>query len=320
MKAKVKRRASITVGEFFDQHGTALKMRLLGGERGFDRPIREPTINRPGLALAGFHTYFANKRVQVIGNNERAYLDSIDPAIACERLRWLCKRDIPCVVVARAAELAPEMMDVFAKAGIAVFQSPMITMRFINQATIKLEWDFAPSIKVHGSMVDIKGIGILIRGASGLGKSEAVLGLIERGASLVADDLVHLKALPGREIVASSLELNRSHLEVRGIGIINVAALFGVGSMRLEKRLDLIVDLCRVEDINDLDRVGATTQFDTLIGMRVPKVEIPVAPGRDIAWLIEVAALDQKLRSFGHNSALEFSRNLLKMMRGQRIK
>jgi HPr kinase/phosphorylase len=162
--------------------------------------------------------------------------------------------------------------------------------------------------------VDILGVGVLIRGASGIGKSECVLGLIERGYSLVADDVTRITSLEGRELMATAPELTRNHMEVRGIGIINVASVFGIGSIRIEKRVDLVVTLTEWEEVEEIDRVGMERESYEILGMKVPHVTIPVRPGRDIARLIEVAAMDQKLKGLGHNSAVEFNTRLLNLM------
>jgi len=316
---KVRIRENLTVGEFFHRQGKALGLALVGPDIGFDRKIREPTINRPGLALAGFFTYFAFRRIQVIGNSERSYLNSLSPDAARERFRELCARDIPCIVISRGKNLSPELLAIAAEVGISVFQTTMISMKFINAATIRLEWDFAPTTTEHGSMVDVQGIGVLVRGASGTGKSETVLGLIERGASLVADDFVIFRAIEGRELIGSARDIGRSHMEVRGLGIINVAALYGVAAIRLEKRIDLVVTLKPMDHINELERLGLKKKEYAILGMKVPHIELLVAPGRDMAQLVEVAALDQKLQSLGHNTAIEFDKKLLKSMQEQRM-
>jgi len=233
----------VTVESFYDSHAEKLHMKLEGARVGFHRKIREPTINRPGLALSGFYTYFAEKRVQVLGAAEHSYLKSLTPRVRVRRFRALCERKIPCLVMSRGFHLAPELLAVTEEAEIAVFRTPMITMNFINAATIALEVDFSPTVTEFGSMVDILGVGVLIRGASGIGKSECVLGLIERGYSLVADDVTRITSLEGRELMATAPELTRNHIEVRGIGIINVASVFGIGSIRIEKRLDLVLTL-----------------------------------------------------------------------------
>ena len=289
-------------------------MKLDGPRLGFHRKIREPTINRPGLALSGFYTYFAEKRVQVLGAAEHSYLKSLAPRARVRRFRALCARKIPCLVVSRGFHLDPSLLAVAAEENIAVFRTPMITMKFINAATIALEVDFSPTVTEFGSMVDILGVGVLIRGSSGIGKSECVLGLIERGYSLVADDVTRITSLEGRELMATAPELTRNHMEVRGIGIINVASVFGIGSIRIEKRLDLVVTLKDWEEMEAVDRIGLDREFYGVLGLQVPHVTIPVRPGRDMARLIEVAAMDQKLKGLGENSAVQFNTKLLNLM------
>ncbi len=304
----------VTVESFYRAHADTLQLKLEGERVGFDRKIREPTINRPGLALSGFYNYFAEKRVQVLGAAEQSYLQSLSPKVRGQRFRALCAQKIPCVVTARGAHLAPELLEVADEQQVAVFRTPMVTMRFINAATIAMEVDFSPSVTEFGSMVDILGVGVLIRGASGVGKSECVLGLIERGYSLVADDVTRIKSLEGRELVATAPELTRNHMEVRGIGIINVASIFGIGSIRTEKRLDLVVTLKDWQELDEVDRIGLDQEFYEVLKLQVPHVTIPVRPGRDIARLIEVAAMDQKLKGLGRNSAVEFNAKLLNLM------
>ncbi len=304
----------VTVDSFYEAHGEKLQLKLEGPRIGFDRKIREPTINRPGLALSGFYSYFAEKRVQVLGAAEQSYLDSLSAKARAQRFRTLCAQKIPCLVVSRGAHLLPELLRVAEEQQIAVFRTPMVTMRFINAATIAMEEDFSPTVTEFGSMVDILGIGVLIRGASGVGKSEAVLGLIERGHSLVADDVTRIKSFEGRELMCTAPELTRYHMEVRGIGIINVASIFGIGSIRMEKRLDMVLTLKDWQEIEEVDRIGLDQEFYEILKLQVPHITIPVRPGRDTARLIEVAAMDQKLKSLGRNSAMEFNDKLLNLM------
>jgi len=193
-------------------------------------------------------------------------------------------------------------------------------MKFINSATIALEDEFAPVASEHGSMVDIMGVGVLIRGKSGIGKSECVLGLIERGYSLVSDDITRFRNLEGRDLIGNSKELTRFHMEVRGIGIINVAAIFGAGSVRPEKELDLVVTLKDWQEVPDIDRIGLDRDTYEILGIPIPHVTIPVKTGRDLARLVEVAALDQKLKSMGHDTAQEFNERLLRVMNPDQTK
>ncbi|MEY2529885.1 MAG: HPr kinase/phosphorylase, partial [Verrucomicrobiota bacterium] len=230
--------------------------------------------------------------------------------------RALCGQKIPCLVTSRGAHLDPDLLAVADEQQVAVFRTPLVTMRFINAATIAMEVDFSPTVTEFGSMVDILGVGVLIRGQSGIGKSEAVLGLIERGYSLVADDVTRVKSLEGRELMATAPDLTRYHMEVRGIGIINVASIFGIGSIRIEKRLDLVVTLRDWQELEEeeVDRIGLDQEFYEILKLQVPHITIPVRPGRDIPRLIEVAAMDQKLKGLGRNSAVEFSDKLLNVM------
>lgn len=304
----------LTVGKFFAAHGTALGLELMGDSFGMERPIEEPTINRPGLALAGFFRYFASKRIQVAGHAELSYLRSLSAAERAARIEALFQQGIPCLVIARGLPLPTGLLELANKAETPVFRTPLVTMKFINSATIALEDEFAPVASEHGSMVDIMGIGVLIRGKSGIGKSECVLGLIERGYSLVSDDITRLRNLEGRDLIGNSKELTRFHMEVRGIGIINVAAVFGAGSVRPEKQLDLVVTLKDWHDVEDIDRLGMDRVSYEILGIPIPHVTIPVRPGRDLARLVEVAALDQKLKSMGHDTAREFNERLLRAM------
>ena len=311
---KIKRTTSITVGEFFTANERALKLKVVGSDVGFFRKILEPSVNRPGLALSGFFSYFAYKRVQVIGNSELSFLDSLEPKLRAARFSQLCSWEIPCLIVARGHRLAEELVQIANEAGISVFQTSMLTMKFLNNATIKLDAAFAASQTVHGCLVDVQGIGVLIQGDSGSGKSESVIGLLQRGASLVADDAVRLRNIEDREIVGTAPDVTRGMIEIRGLGILNVAALFGVGCVRLSKRLDLIVRLVQVKESVDLERIGKEDKSVEMLGLAIAQVELPVAPGRDVAGLIELAALNYKLRAFGYNSAVEFDQRLLKKM------
>lgn len=311
---KVKRPTFITVGDFFERNKESLKMKLLGTEAGFARKITEPSVNRPGLALSGFFTYFAYRRVQVLGNSELSYLNGLEPSVAAERFRKLCMAEIPCVVVARERRVPKELLDIANEAGISLFQSSMVTMKFLNAATIRLDWLFAPTTVLHGCLVDVQGVGVLIMGQSGSGKSEAVLGLLERDASMVADDAVNLRLIEEREIQGSAPDLTRNMMEVRGIGLLNVAAIFGVGAVRLSKRLDLIVKLVHNANPQDIERFDAGAHSVEVLGREVPMLELPVVAGRDVAGIIEIAALNHKLRSFGYNAAAEFDQRLLKKM------
>jgi HPr kinase/phosphorylase len=307
-------RPTVTVEQFFKEHAGSLQMKLLSEACDLKRIIREPTVNRPGLALSGFTRYFAYKRMQVMGHAEVFYLRELRTEEREARYAYLFAYKIPCIVFSRGLKADKEFLAAAAQTGVPVFQTPLVTMKFINLATLALETMFAPRGSELGSMVDILGVGAIIRGESGIGKSEAVLALIERGYSLVADDVVKATLVDGREILCTSAELTRDHMEVRGIGIINVAAMFGVKAIRKEKSLDLIITLEPWEKVKDVDRLGMEQQFVEVLGVAVPHVIIPVRPGRDIARLIEVAAFQIKLRKSGYNAAEELNKRLLAQM------
>lgn len=310
-----KRIASLKVGDFFSQNAQALKLKLLGKEVGFDREIFEPTINHPGLALAGFLSYFANKRIQVFGNSELSYLRRRPREERILRFRDICKRDIPCIVTARSKELLPELLDEANDFGIAVFSTPMVTMKFVNAATMLLEDAFAPMTQRHGCMVDFRGVGVLIMGESGSGKSEVAIGLVERGGALVADDMVIFQKMGG-ELIARSKEFARGFIEMRGVGIINVGNIFGLGAIRPMKRLDLVVTLKPHSDLNNVDRLGVNRKTYTILDHPVANVEIPVAPGRDTTRLVAITCFEHQLRSMGYDMAEEFNQRLMENMMG----
>jgi len=307
-------RPSITVERFFKEYAAALQMRLLADGRGLHRIIREPTVNRPGLALSGFTRYFAYKRVQVFGHAEVFYLRSLSREERAARYADFFAYKIPCVVFSRGLKPDKEFLEAAEKAGVPVFQSPLVTMKFINHATLELESLFAPRGTEIGSMVDILGVGVMIRGDSGIGKSEAVLALIERGYSLVSDDVTKVTLVGGHNVMGSGSDLTRNHMEIRGIGIINVAAMFGVKSVRKDKTLDLVVTLKAWDDVEDVDRVGLEQEFVKILGVDIPHITIPVRPGRDLARLVEVAAYQTKLKMSGQNAAQELNDRLIAHM------
>lgn len=314
MTPPTNRALNVSVGDFFRRHSESLRMQLVTGSKGLRRRIREPTINRPGLALSGFYKYFAEKRVQVLGAAEVSYLRNLGEEELRARVRALCVRPIPCLVISRGLRPLRPLLEEVERAGISLFSTSMITMKFINAATIALEGEFAPSCTEYGSMVDVHGVGVLVRGSSGIGKSECVLNLISRGYCLVSDDITQLRAIEGRMVIGTAPELTRFHMEIRGLGVINVVPVFGIGSVRAEKQLDLVVTLKDWQEVEEVDRIGMDREYYEVLGLLIPHVTIPVRGGRDIARLVEVAALDQKLKSMGHNSALEFNQRLLNAM------
>ena len=309
-------RETVTVENFYTQNATPLHLKLIAGAGGLRRIIRESTVNRPGLALTGFTKYFAMKRVQVFGNAEYYYCRSLEKEERIKRYESFFHYAIPCVVFSRDLQPDKDFLRAAEKADIPVFQTSLITMKFINSATIALDAMFAPRSTEMGSMVDILGVGVIIRGESGIGKSESVIALVERGYSLVSDDVTLVTLVDGRKIIGTSKELTRNLMEVRGIGIVDVASMFGVKSIRKEKRVDLVVSLIAWDPSMHVDRLGMEQEFTRILGIEIPHMRIPVRPGRDLARLIEVAAFHTKLRMSGLNPARELNDRLVARMRG----
>jgi len=307
----------ITVAHFHETYGEKLQLELLHGRAGLHRLIKEGSINRPSLALTGFFRYFANKRIQVLGAAEMTFLKTLSQRQQIEIFQEMVKRGIPCLVLTRNFIPTHPLSIVAEEMKLPLFRTPMITMNFVNAATLCIDNEFAPSTTEHATTLDVKGIGVMIRGDSGIGKSECALALIERGHSLVADDLTHIRLLDERELSASSRALNRGYMECRGIGIINIAEMFGVKSIRLEKRVDLVVTMREWSPDAIEERTGLEENFYEILGIKIPHIEFYVRPGRDIARLIEVAAMVQALKIMGHDPARDFNDRLIAHMAEQ---
>jgi len=308
--------SGVTVRQFFEDGRDKLPLELVGGEKGLGRVIHEPAINRPGLALAGFFRHFAFRRIQVLGMAENEYLLNLPPARRKDCLRRLFGERIPCVVITRNRRVLPEISDLAREFNIPILRSPLVTGHFINSATIAMERLAAPRITRQGTMVDILGVGVLIEGKPCIGKSEAALSLVERGHSLVADDLVLLRLSDRHVVIGSALPSTRYHIEIRGVGIVHIPSLFGVASVRDEKALDLIVTLREMGEVEN-GGIGLDPLASDLLGVKVPRMIIPVAPGRELANIIQAAALNEKLKKLGHDAAKELDEKLMaKMSKG----
>jgi HPr kinase/phosphorylase len=307
----------ITVAHFLETHGDKLKLELLTPADGLHRLIREGSINRPSLALTGFFKYFANKRIQVMGAAEMTYYRTLPHAEQTRILGEMVDRQIPCIVLTRNYQPTPAMLAVAVERKLPIFRTQMITMHWVNLATLCIDNEFAPASTVHATTLDIKGMGVMLRGEAGAGKSECALALIERGHSLVADDLTVVKLIDERDLLASSRPLNRGYMECRGIGIINIAEMFGIQAMRIDKRLDMVITLRTwTPDVVE-ERTGLEENFHEILGIKLPHFELFVRPGRDMARLVEVAAMVQALRRVGHDPAQTFNDRLIAHMAAQ---
>ena len=293
-----------------------LGLRLLAGTGGLDRIITSPHIQKTGLALAGFHTYLKAGRVLVFGESEVRYLESLAPGELLDATRLALSCDVPCVLITGGFAPADVLVAEAERTQVPLLQTSVGTPAAIAKLSTLLEDSLAERETLHAVLMDILGLGVLIAGDSGIGKSECALDLIVRGHRLVADDTVEVRRRSETILIGSCPELTRHHMELRGLGVINVKDLFGIASTRSSKRLELVVRLERWDPTREYERLGLDDVFDTILGLKLPLVRMPVAPGRNIAILVEVAARNQLLRARGRHPARELAARLDARLRG----
>jgi len=292
-----------------------LPLELLAGHAGLDRTIDSPHIQKTGLALAGFHEYLQAGRVLIYGESEVRFLESLAPDARERALSQSFSTEVPCVLITGGLEAPADLIDVAERAGVPLLSTRVGTATAIGKLTALLEDRLAIREVIHGVLLDILGLGVLIVGESGIGKSECALDLVVRGHRLVADDAVEVRRRAASIIVGSSPEMTRHHMEVRGLGLINLRDLFGVASTRTSKRVELVVQLERWDPHREYDRLGLDEVHFELLGLRLPLIRMPVAPGRNLAILVEVAARNQLLRTRGINAARELAARLDQRLR-----
>jgi len=304
-------RGAISVEELLLEQGEELSLELLSGIEGLERLITVVDINRPGLALSGYLDHFAFERIQVLGRTELSYLSSLTPKGRARVISLLLSYQIPCVIISRNLSPPIELLEEGSRRRIPIIRSSLRTTALIGRLTLYLERRFSPRTTVHGVLMDIHGIGTLIIGKSGIGKSECALELIRRGHRLVADDIVHIRKDVDGTLVGSGSELIKHHMEVRGLGIVNVRNIFGIGSVRNRKPIELVISLEDWDSMRDSDRIGTELNTYTILGVAIPYCVIPVSPGRNIPAIIETAALNLRLRKAGENSAMNLQRRIM---------
>jgi HPr kinase/phosphorylase len=311
---------AVTVGGLLETRpeSIGLAIDLLAGGRGLDRRITNPYIQKTGLALAGFHEYLQPGRVLIYGESEVRYLERLDPAKRREALERSFSTSVPCVLVTGGLDVPADLIAEADRAGVPLLATPTGTATAIGKLTALLEDRLAVREVIHGVLLDILGLGVLIVGESGIGKSECALDLVVRGHRLVADDTVEVRRRAVSIVIGSCPELTRHHMEVRGLGLINIRDLFGVASTRTSKRVELVVQLERWDPHREYDRLGLDDAFFEVLGLRVPLIRMPVAPGRNLAILVEVAARNQLLRGRGINAARELATKLDARLRDHR--
>ena len=308
---------AVTVGGLFEARldAVGLPLELLAGARGLDRPITNPYIQKTGLALAGFHEYLQAGRVLIYGESEVRYLEGLEPSVRREALARSLATAVPCVLLTGGLEPPPDLVDEAERAGVPLLTTRVGTATAIGKLTALLEDRLAVRETIHGVLLDILGLGVLMVGESGIGKSECALDLVVRGHRLVADDTVEVRRRAASIVVGSCPELTRHHMELRGLGVINLRDLFGVASTRTSKRVELVVQLERWDPRREYERLGLDEQFFDLLGLRIPLIRMPVAPGRNLAILVEVAARNQLLRTRGINAARDLAARLEAQLR-----
>lgn len=287
-----------------------LSFTVVAGMERTSEKITDSSIRRPGLALAGFIEHFGAGSLQVLGQTESAYLATLNPKVRVDHwMKYLNLRP-PGIIVSRGIDLPPGFLDCAEEVGICIISSPMITENLVRKIDVYLERTLAPTITVHGVLVDVFGIGTLILGESGVGKSESALELLERGHRLISDDVVQVRRIRYERLIGASPELTRHHMEIRGLGILNIRHLYGAAAVLDEAAIDLVAILETWKEGHPYDRLGLEEEKHEVLGLEVPKILIPVQPGRNIAVIIEVGAMNQRLKNMGVYGAAEFSDRL----------
>ena len=315
---------SFTVLDLLDidlKEHNSLNLTCIAGRRGLVREINIPDINRPGLALTGFFDSFAHNRIQVFGQGEAAYVRKLDKDGTSETILAMFEYSIPCCIFTHA--LAPGAMfsEIAEKAQCPILQTDLTTTEFSARLMRILTEIFAPRQSIHGVLVEVYGLGILILGDSGVGKSETALELITHGHRLVADDVVNIHRANGNLLMGTGAnKIIAHHMEIRGMGIINVTHLFGISAIRDRKEIQLVVKLEEWDAKKSYDRIGIEDQYTEFLGVKVPVLEIPVKPGRNIPIIIETAAMNERLKTMGYNAAKEFNKNILRWIESDTAK
>lgn len=306
--------AGLSIQELLGEKEAGLDLELLAGERGLGKSVQIPRIQKPGLALAGYITNLHCDRIQVLGSTELSYLNHLPPEKAAVNLRQLCSLDVSCFIVTKG-QVPPELLVLETeRQGIPLLRTHHQSSTFISLITKFLEERLLPSTTVHGVLVDVLGVGVLLLGKSGIGKSECALDLVLKGHRLVADDVVKVRTKLPAVLFGEGMDLLHYHMEIRGLGIINIKHLFGVAAIRERKKIDLAVELVEWEEGREYDRLGLEEQCYPLLGLEIPMLRIPVRPGRNITTIVEVAARNQLLKEMGYHSAMEFQDRLEKRM------
>lgn len=306
--------SSFLVQDFEHDQKFELGLTLLAGRKGLKKRITHPQVQKMGLAMAGFTRFINPGRLQVIGNSEAAYFRTLTPEIQEKVIREICDLNLSCLVITRNLEIPELLIRRSDEKAIPLFRTNLSSTDFIDRVTKYLEEKLALTQSLHGVLMDVFGVGVLLLGKSGIGKSECALDLILRGHRLVADDMVFIQKRSPSILIGSGFEVIKHHMEIRGLGIINIRSLFGLESIREQKKVELVLELVEWNTQQEYDRLGFEENHYTILGVELPMLRIPVTPARNLTTIIEVAARNHLLKVMGYDSALEFEKKLLRKM------
>jgi len=291
-----------------------LELTLMAGRKGLKKKITHSQVQKMGLALTGFTQFVNPERLQIIGNTEMAYFNTLTPEMQEKVIHQICSLPLSCLVITRGLEVPELLLREADEKGIPVFRTNLRSFDFIEKVTKFLEAKLASTSSLHGVLMDIFGVGVLILGKSGIGKSECALDLILRGHRLVADDMVHIQKRSPSSVFGSGFEVIQHHMEIRGLGIINIRSLFGVEAIRERKKIELVLELMEWDAHREYDRLGFEEEKFSILGVELPMLRVPVTPARNLTTIIEVAVRNHLLKVMGYDSALEFEKKLLRKM------
>ena len=306
--------SSILVQELEIDREHHLDLTLMAGRRGLKKRITYSQVQKMGLALTGFIKFVNPERLQIIGNTELAYLQTLAPSQQEEIIHQICSLDLACLVITRNLDIPELLLKEVDEKGIPLFRTSLRSVDFIGRITEFLEEKLAATTSIHGVLMDVFGVGVLILGKSGIGKSECALDLILRGHRLVADDMVYIQRRSPSSVFGNGFEVIQHHMEIRGLGIINIRSLFGVEAIRERKKIELVLELMEWDTHQEYDRLGFEEEKYSILGVELPMLRIPVTPARNLTTIIEVAARNHLLKTMGYNSALELEKKLLRKM------
>jgi HPr kinase/phosphorylase len=309
-QVKENRKECISVGFLYESNKDRLRLTSLAGDAGLTREIRDKNVHRPGLALAGYVQLFRFDRVQIFGNTEMRYLEQLTPAGRVEALERVFKFEMPCIIVTSENPVDDDFRRIAERSGTPLFTSPLETTKFIYFLGDFLDDQFAPQCSIHASFVDVYGVGLLLTGRSGIGKSEIALDLVERGHRLVADDVVMITRKGEGILMGAGSELVKHFMEIRGLGLIDVRSMFGIRAIRFQKRVEVVIELMDWNENQEYTRTGLDDETTSIMDVAIPGVELPIFPGKNVTVICEVIALNYLLKHYGYDAAREFTRRL----------